>query len=41
MKRMLSTLGALALILSAAEADEIVNRLVPLVREFLATPAKP
>jgi acetylornithine/N-succinyldiaminopimelate aminotransferase len=30
-----------ALILSAAEADEIVNRLVPLVRDFLATPAKP
>ena len=30
-----------ALILSAAEADEIVSRLVPLVREFLATPAKP
>jgi acetylornithine/N-succinyldiaminopimelate aminotransferase len=30
-----------ALILSAAEADEIVSRLVPLVREFLAAPAKP
>jgi acetylornithine/N-succinyldiaminopimelate aminotransferase len=30
-----------ALILSAGEADEIVSRLVPLVREFLATPAKP
>jgi acetylornithine/N-succinyldiaminopimelate aminotransferase len=30
-----------ALILNAGEADELVARLVPLVREFLATPVKP
>ena len=30
-----------ALILSPAEADEIVARLVPLVREFLAAPPSP
>ncbi|MBI5260047.1 MAG: aspartate aminotransferase family protein [Burkholderiales bacterium] len=30
-----------ALILSAAEADEIVSRLVPLVRGFLAAPTQP